>query len=177
LAASSTSFQPGQVGNPNRRPVGSKNKLSRDFAEAVEETKLRGYPHPYLQMYDWAMDQTKPLEFRGNMLKECASYVCPKPKSTVAIVSTVPVFQSETQAEQFLAEFIAAMAPDLEPEQIAAMTRQWVMCKREGRELELKIANQGDPDKPQRIEIVGGLPELPGTRVMMPHNGHPSYAT
>jgi hypothetical protein len=167
-------FQPGIVSNPNGRPKGSKNKLALDFQKAVEAADQK-YPHPYLMMAEWANDESKPLEVRAAMLKECASYRCVKPKQTIGIESTVPVFQTEQQAEAFLAEFISAMAPDLEPEQIAAMTRQWVMCKREGRELELKAANQGDPNKPMLIRIKGGLPVQPGHEgVIMPHqmNGH-----
>jgi hypothetical protein len=59
--------------------------------------------------------------------------------------------------------------------QIAAMTKQWIESKREGKALELKVAAQGGGSV-QRIEIVGGLPSLPGTSVIMPVmefiNGH-----
>jgi hypothetical protein len=173
-------FSPGESGNPGARPKGSKNVISREFHEVREEAKRRGYPHPYLQMAEWANDPNKPLEIRCAMLKECASYTCVKPKQSIAIESDVPIFQSETQAEQFLAEFISAMAPSLEPAEIASMTKQWIETKREGKELELKVASQGDPDKPQRIKIVGGLPRLPirpgESSVIMPSenglNGH-----
>jgi hypothetical protein len=164
----------GQSGNPSGRKVGSKNKLALDFQKAVEAADQK-YPHPYLMMAEWANDPSKPIEIRAAMLKECASYRCVKPKQTLAVESTVPVFQTEQQAEAFLAEFISAMAPDLEPDQIAAMTRQWVMCKREGRELELKAQSLGDPNKPMLIRIEGGLPVQPGHEgVIMPHqmNGH-----
>jgi hypothetical protein len=35
------------------------------------------------------------------------------------------------------------------------------------------LAANGDPSQPQQIVITGGLPELPGTEVIMPQlNGH-----
>jgi hypothetical protein len=104
--ASATSFgQPN--GNRSGRHKGSLNKQNQLFQAACEEADRRGYPHPYLQMAEWVNDETKPLEVRKDLLKECASYRCPKPKQTVAVETTVPVFQSEDQAEQFLAEFIS----------------------------------------------------------------------
>ena len=60
------------------------------------------------------------------MLKECAAYRCVKPKQTIGIESEVPVFANENQAEQFLAEFISTIAPDLEPAELATMTRQFI---------------------------------------------------
>jgi hypothetical protein len=164
-------FQPGVVTNPKGRPVGSKNKITLEFHRAVELADQK-YPHPYLQMAEWANDPTKPLEIRAVMLKECASYRCVKPKQTIGIQSEVPVFQSEDQAESFLAQFISDLAPDLEPLEVAAMTKQWIESKRAGQELELKV---NPPEvRPQQIQIVGGLPTPPGCEnLIMPDiNGH-----
>ena len=167
-------FTSGNNANPKGRPVGSKNKLARDFDLAYEELKsLPGYQHPIKLMYQWAMDPNKPIEIRAAMLKEFASYICPKPKLKVS-VDQVPTFESAEQAEAFLAEFISVIAPHLEPPELATMTRQFILSKREGRELELK-AIQGDPNKPIHIQIEGGLPTPPGLEnVIMPHkvNGH-----
>jgi hypothetical protein len=162
----------GPNGNRSGRTVGSKNKITQQFHEACRiADEERGYKHPYLMMAEWANDESKPLEIRAAMLKECAAYRCMKPKQTIGIESEVPVFQSEDQAEQFLAEFISAMAPDLEPAELASMTRQFIISKREGKELDLKA----NPPKslPVKVEIVGGLPTPPGYEaVIMPHNGH-----
>ena len=166
MAISSTSWATGQVPNPNGRPVGSKNKITKDFYAAYEESKNRGYKHPLLMMLEIANDPNASLERRDVMLKEAASYLCPKPRQTVAISTDVPVFQSESQAEQFLAEFISAIAPDLEPVELATLTRQFITSKRDGKELELKI---NPPElQPQHIVIEGGLPTLPGTNIVMP---------
>jgi hypothetical protein len=98
---------------------------SRLYA-AIEEAERRNYPHPYLMMAEWANDESKPLEIRATMLQKCASYRGIKPKQTVAIGREVPTFTTEEQAQAFLAEFISAMAPDLEPAEIASMTKQWI---------------------------------------------------
>jgi hypothetical protein len=165
-------YSPGESGNLDGRPIGSKNKINRDFYAAYEEVKkLPGYQHPLRLMYEWAMDPNLPIEIRAAMLKEYASYLCHKPKQTIAVESTVPVFSSAEQAEEFLAEFIAAIAPDLEPAELATMTRQFILSKREGKELELK-AIKDDTTQPVRVVIEGGLPPLPATNIMMPHNGH-----
>jgi hypothetical protein len=155
-------FQPGQSGNPSGRVPGSKNKLNRDFHEAYEEAKARGYKHPFLAMMEIANDMTQPVERRDGMLREAASYVCPKPKQTIAVEQEVPTFTTAEQAEAFLAEFISTMAPDLEPEQIATMTRQFILSKREGRELELKSIAAGKTVEPMHVIIDGGLPIMPG---------------
>jgi hypothetical protein len=168
---SNPDWVPGVSGNPAGRKPGSKNKLKRDFHEAYEEAKRRGYTHPFLAMMEIANDMTQPVERRDGMLREAASYVCPKPRQTVAIERDVPVFTSEQQAEAFLAEFIAAIAPDLEPTELANMTRQFILSKREGKELELK-ANP-PASQPVHVVIEGGLPVPPGyENVIMPHNGH-----
>ena len=158
-------FAPGQSGNPSGRKVGSKNKLAKQFQEACEAADEK-YSHPYLMMAEWANDESKPLEIRAAMLKECAAYRCVKQKQTLAVEQTVPIFSSEDQAEQFLAEFISAMAPDLEPAELTNMIRSWIISKREGKELELKVENQGHVPE-QIVKIVGGLPALPGTHINM----------
>jgi hypothetical protein len=165
-------FEDGNTLGPRRgvgRPLGSKNKLTKQFEEAVRLADER-FTHPYLMMAEWANDPEMPIEIRAAMLKECASYRCIKPKRTVAIETQVPTFSSEEQAETFLAEFIAAIAPDLEPVELATITRQWIASKREGKELELKAEY---PNNEMKIHIAGGLPQLPGTNVIMPKlNGH-----
>jgi hypothetical protein len=60
-------------GNTPGRKLGSKNKLALEFQKAVAAAD-KDYPHPYLMMAEWANDETKPLEIRAAMLKECASY-------------------------------------------------------------------------------------------------------
>ena len=168
-------FQPDQSPNPRGRPPGSKNKIGRDFHDAYEEAKAKGYKHPYLVMVEWAHDETKPLEIRAAMLKECASYTCTKPKLTVR--SEVPVLSSVEQAEFFLATL--AVENDFDPIELMTVIKHWIESKRAGQELQLKITSQnGGSD--QTIRIEGGLPPLSGCNIIgmggEPHtpvmNGH-----
>ncbi len=176
--ASETSFgQPN--GNPPGRPPGTKNKIGRDFQEAYEEAIRQGYKHPFLVMTQWAHDETKPLEVRAAMLKECASYTCTKPKITVR--SEVPVLTSLEQAESFLGTIAAEN--DLDPVELANVVKHFIESKRAGDAL--KIKQLDDPNTLSGIRIDGGLPDLRGTNVLMPttddrgrplirngHNGH-----
>lgn len=161
----------GEVRNPNGRPVGSKNKIGRDFHEAYEQAKEK-YKHPYLLMMEWAHDKSKPLEVRAAMIKEAASYTCTKPNLTVR--TEVPVLTSIEQAEAFLAAL--ATENDFDPIELVSVVRHWIDSKREGQELQMKQIAQGHAGQDQHIHISGGLPELPGTNVTMPvlngHNGH-----
>ena len=99
------------------------------------------------------------------MIKECASYTCTKPKKTVEV--QVPVLSTIEQAEAFLATLAAEN--DLDPVELAAMVRHWIESKRGGQELDIKRA----PQLPQQIQITGGMPDMPGTSILMPmSNGH-----
>ena len=153
---------PGHTNNPHGRPLGSKNKITRDFHDAYEEAKARGYKHPYLVMMEWAHDEFKPLEVRGAMIKECASYTCMKPKITIR--SEVPVLTSIEQAEFFLAAIAAEN--DLDPIELARMVGHWIDSKRAGKEFDRKVAVDGGGGD-QTITIQGGMPPLPGTNINM----------
>jgi hypothetical protein len=166
-------YKPGESGNPSGRKPGSKNKIGRDFHDAYEQAKDKGYSHPYLVMMEWAHDESKPVEIRAAMLKECASYTCTKPKLTIR--SEVPVLTSIEQAEAFLATLTAES--ELDPIELLTAIRHWIDSKRDGQELQLKIQDHRGSAPEQRILIEGGLPDLPGTNVIMPelneaHNGH-----
>jgi hypothetical protein len=158
-------------GNHSGRRVGSKNKDGRDYLLAVEECDKRGYPHPFLMMMEWAMDETKPLELRVSLLKEAVSYRVAKPKQTVVVETEVPQPSSIEEAESFLAALSAEYAQELTPLELSTLLLNWIKSKREGKELELK-ALKDDTSTPVRVEIIGGLPNLPATNIKMPHNGH-----
>jgi hypothetical protein len=52
--------------------------------------------------------------------------------------------------------------------ELSTLTRNWISARLDRTELDLKLAASGTAPV-QRIEISGGLPELPGTRISMPH--------
>jgi hypothetical protein len=163
-----------EVGNKlsKGRPLGSKNIRKRELDKACEEADRRGYPHPYLQMAEWANNPNIEMSIRSDMLKACASYRCPKPKESHHVELTVPPLTTIEQAEAFLASLAAET--DLEPLELIATIRHWIDSKRSGVELELKqIAAGGTGDAVIRIE--GGLPELPGTEIIHPGLHTPHY--
>jgi hypothetical protein len=90
----------------------------------------------------------------------------------------VPQFLSVEEAESFLIKITSLVgfgelglqsALDL-----STLVRNWISAKHQAAELEIKRAAQGDATGDQLIRIEGGLPELPGTTIDMPHklNGH-----
>ena len=86
----------------------------------------------------------------------------------------VPAFTSIEEAESFLLQLAQREASqELDSESVAtvcARVLDWIHSKRAGQELEVKRINAAaaDPSQEQRIIIEGGLPELPGTNVIMP---------
>jgi hypothetical protein len=143
------------------RPPGSKNKLTREFHEAYEEAKSRGYTHPYLRMMEIANDPNTSEERRDAFLKECASYACPKAGVIQhQLVSEVQQPTSIEHAEDILAQLFAELAPELDPIQLATMLKAWIESKRSGAELDLKLNPK--EQRPITLRIEGGLPVMPG---------------
>jgi hypothetical protein len=152
------------------RPKGSRNKLGREFDQAFEESKARGYTHPFLRMMEIANDENEPTERRDTMLLAAASYACPK-AGTIQHQFVAEVQQPTTieQAENILSQLFVELAPELDPVQLATMIRAWIESKRAGQELDHKL---NPPEiRPQLIQLVGGLPVAPGHEgVLMPQN-------
>src|SRR6516225_12126084 len=124
------------------RPLGSKNKLTKEFLAVYEEAKNK-FAHPFTTMMEWAHDENKPIEIRAAMLKECASYVCPKPRQHHSVELDIPVFKSIEQAETWIAALPAALGEELDTTEILSMISSWISSRREGEELELKIKASG----------------------------------
>jgi hypothetical protein len=143
-------------GNKSGRPKGSRNKFGRELDEAIAESKRLGHPHPYLHMAMIANDPNVPAERRDIMLRECASYVCPKPRQSVDIHAQFPSDQNAIDYEFVIKE----LSPELEPAELISILLSLAKSRREDRELQLKIDHVGDPNKIQQIEILGGLPPL-----------------
>lgn len=51
--------------------------------------------------------------------------------------------------------------------ELSTLTRAWINARHEREELQLKIQDHGGPSN-QTIRIEGGLPNLPGTDIIMP---------
>jgi hypothetical protein len=50
--------------------------------------------------------------------------------------------------------------------ELSTLTRAWISARHEREELQLKLSAHGG--QPTLIRIEGGLPELPGTNIIMP---------
>ncbi len=70
-------FKAGQSGNPNGRPMGSKNKLTLAVTDRLEALGC----DPIEGMAMIAMDEGAELSIRAQMYKELAQYVAPKRKA------------------------------------------------------------------------------------------------
>jgi hypothetical protein len=152
------------------RPKGSRNKLGREFDQAFEESKARGYTHPFLRMMEIANDESQPTERRDTMLLAAASYACPK-AGTIQhqFVAEVQQPTSIEQAENILSQLFVELAPELDPIQLVTVIKAWIESKRAGAELDHKL--HPPETRPQLIQIVGGLGTAPGHEsVLMPRN-------
>ena len=161
------------------RPKGSRNKLGREFDQAFEEAKVRGYTHPYLRMMEIANDPNEKTERRDTMLLAAASYACPK-AGTIQhqFVAEVQQPASIEHAENILSQLFVELAPELDPTQLASILKAWIESKRAGAELEHKL--HPPEQRPVKVIVEGGLPALPGTNIRKDTsddqpltNGHP----
>ena len=99
---------------------------------------------------------------------------------------SIPDFTNIQEAQNFLADIARrAGAGELElasANDISSLVKNWVLSVTAQDELQLRIAKE-NPQGPQQIHILGGLPDLPGTAVIMDetavgrviehnHNGH-----
>ena len=71
-------FKPGESGNPNGRPKGSKNKATLEVERTLGELGC----DPISAMAVIAMNKKNDLNLRANMYKELAQYIAPKRKAT-----------------------------------------------------------------------------------------------
>jgi hypothetical protein len=88
----------------------------------------------------------------------------------------VPLDTSEfthlSDAEQFLAKVAALVAHgqlDFQAGQhLSALAKNWIDAQYAREELAIKQINSGATEHEQVIRVTGGLPQLPGTSIVMP---------
>ncbi len=167
-------FQPGQVGNPNGRPPGSRNKRSEALWAELDGDPNNIDPARYLNSI--VSNKEKPDELRAQAAtallpykySKCGSVAAPQfvPEPII-----VPIFQSIEEAEQFLNSIAVRLGAGEINSQSALETTQIVKTiidsKRAGEDHQLKITVQGGV-KEQVIHITGGMADLPGTNITMP---------
>jgi Family of unknown function (DUF5681) len=172
-------FQKGQVANPNGRPVGSRNKRTKELLDMLE---ARGDKDPLDFLSDIITNGTDPalkVQAAGIAIKYSHSQIAatPAPRYFEHPV-TVSEFQTVEDAEKFLASIPVLLGSQQIDSQsameLSTLTRAWLSAKYERDEMRIKMANANADNSPQVIEIRGGLPVMPGLeKVVMPKlNGH-----
>src|SRR6516162_4549930 len=177
MALISTSFKNGQIGNPNGRPVGSRNRRTKEIIDQIIKSNNKD-PLITLSEISFLDPDSSIRAAAANML---APYLHSKMQSTpaprfVEETIAVPNFTSIDHAEHYLSEIPILLGKGALDSQTAlelsTVIGNWIASRRAGQELELKQLAQG-AETEQTIHITGGLPELPGTSVVMPLlNGH-----
>src|SRR5262249_41890687 len=178
MALSSTSFVNGQIGNPNGRPVGSRNRRTKEIIDLIIKSENKD---PLITLSEISSNDPDSA-IRATAANMLAPYMHSKMQSTpaprfVEELVVVPNFLSIEQAEDYLKQIPVLLGRgEIDSQtalELSTLVRNWILSKYARLELDLKqISIEGGPQE-QRITITGGLPSLPGCNVMMPQlNGH-----
>jgi hypothetical protein len=175
-------FQAGVSGNPNGRPVGTRNKKTERIFRELEK---RGDKDPADFLSSIVTNEGEPKDLRVRAPDMLLPYKYGKmgtipPPRFVEEPIEVPDFQTVEEAEDFLADIAKrAGAGELELQSatdVSNLVRNWLLSKHARTGLDLKVAASG-ANGDSIIHIVGGLPTLPGCeKMIMPDlgakNGH-----
>src|SRR5215813_3454714 len=178
MALSSTSFQNGQIGNPNGRPIGSRNRRTKEIIQQIIESNNKD---PLITLAE--ISSTDPdSAIRATAANMLAPYMHSKMQSTpaprfVEEVLDIPEFTHLSDAEAFLAKIAALVARgelDIQTGlELSSLAKAWIDAQYAREELAIKQINAGSTEHEQTIRIEGGLPALPGTNITMPMlDGH-----
>jgi hypothetical protein len=175
-----TSWKEGQSGNPSGRPPGARNRGSYELRERL---KARGDKDPAeflsdiisssnasteckiaasnaLMPYYHSKLGATPVEPAKIYLEIQIQYPCPDPKTMDQVNSNIWHLNDLMNTGLLDREW----GVNLINVQRAIGNNIIDQCK--------LITAQGDPNAQQIIKIEGGLPQLPGTNITMPMNGH-----
>jgi hypothetical protein len=174
-------FQPGQVSNPNGRPPGTRNKRTEELWNRLE---ARGDKDPADILSAIASNEAETKELRVQAANCLLPYKYGKHGSIIAprYIEEPIDLPRPTTLEQananiaLISELKAQGRIDLDfANSLIADNRTIADNIIAEEELKLKLAAHGG--QPSVIRIEGGLPELPGTNIIMPEinqgtNGH-----
>jgi hypothetical protein len=175
-------FQAGNNANPKGRPVGSRNRRTQEILDLISQ---RGDKDPLDFLSEVISSQNHyPVEQKISASNILAPYLhskygakIPPRYITEPVVLPHPQPTSIDQANaniNYISARKANGAIDLDfADSLIADNKVIANNLIAEEELKLKIAaSPGGSDGTINIAIQGGLPELPGTSVIMPHNGH-----
>jgi hypothetical protein len=165
----------GKSGNPEGRPKGSRNRRTQDILDLLSN---RGDKDPLDFLSEIVSGNgAYPPELKLTAANYLSPYLHSKRGMTVAPrfigePVQVPNFNSIEEAEMFLAQLSQrAGSGDLDMQSaldLSTLTRAWISACYEREELKLKLATAGHLVRDTVIQVTGGLPDLPGTDIIMP---------
>jgi hypothetical protein len=172
-------WKSGQSGNPDGRPKGARNRGSYELRERL---KARGGKDPAEFLSDIISNSNASLECKIAASGQLMPYYHSKLGATP--IPPSPVYMQEAVSLPRPTSIRSAYENILKLSEMKAQG-QLDVATADGLIADMRVvlnamvdeaklvAAQGDPSKPQQIIITGGLPELPGTEVIMPQlNGH-----
>jgi hypothetical protein len=172
MALSSTSFVNGQIGNPNGRPLGSRNKRTKEVIQQIIESNNKD---PLITLAE--ISSTDPdSAIRATAANMLAPYMHSKMQSTpaprfVEELVAVPDFATIESAEDYLKQIPVLLGRgEIDSQtalELSTLVRNWILSVHARSELELKKITVDGPGE-QVIRVEGGLPPLPGCNVTMP---------
>src|SRR5215813_7051701 len=166
MALSSTSFVNGQIGNPNGRPLGSRNKRTKEIIQQIIESNNKD---PLITLSEISSNDPDSA-IRATAANMLAPYMHSKMQSTpaprfVEELVVVPNFLSIEQAEDYLKQIPVLLGRgEIDSQtalELSTLVRNWILSIHARSELELKKISVDGPQE-QTITIRGGLPVLPG---------------
>jgi hypothetical protein len=183
-------WKAGQSGNPNGRPRkypavpdGIDPRYYYKQTATVKEEQ-RYTPEGELVLEDPVLfqhrllgDNSLPVGLRASIAAAISPYCHPKlglvsPPRFIENEVEVPDFKTIEEAEAFLATLAQRFASSEIGAQsaldLSTLVRNWISARHATEELELKRLAADAYTAPRVIRIEGGLPDLPGTNVIMP---------
>jgi hypothetical protein len=181
MSMNSQSWKPGERPEGAGRPVGARNRRT---TEIVNQIVSAGYKDPLITLAELQATDPDP-SIRATAANMLAPYLHskntakPVPPDPVYFEQAVTLHRPTNIREAYenilkLSEMKAQGQLDVATAD-SLINDQRMVLNAMVDEAKL-LASAGDPNQEQRIIITGGLPELPGTNVTMPHqlNGNAS---
>jgi hypothetical protein len=147
---------------------------SDDYRDLIE---AHGLEDPILFQHKLLANNSLPLGLRVAIAANISPYIRSRLGSTapsrfIETTVQVPDFTTVEEAEAFLASLAQRFGNSELGSQsaldLSTLVRNWISAKHQGEELELKRLAADNNGAEHVIRIEGGLPDLPGTNIIMP---------
>ena len=154
MALISTSFKNGQIGNPNGRPVGSRNRRTKEIIDQIIKSNNKD---PLITLSEISSSDPD-SSIRAAAAYMLAPYMHSKMQSTpaprfVEESFDIPQFAHLSDAEQFLAKIAALVAcGELDIQsglELSTRAKNWIESQYAREELAIKQFNSGSTEHEQ----------------------------